>query len=60
MRERRLRAGLTQADLAARAGVSLGWVAEVERQPAFLTPSVAEKIAAALGCAAKDILPPAT
>jgi transcriptional regulator with XRE-family HTH domain len=60
MRGLRLKAGLSQAEVAARAGVSLGWVSEVERQPTFLTQAVAERIAAALGCTATDILPPTT
>lgn len=56
MRTHRLRAGLTQADVAARTGISLGWISEVERQPAFLTAPVADRIAAALGCTAADLL----
>ena len=57
MRKRRLAVNLSQAEVAARSGLSLAWISEVERQPTFLTPSVAEKIAAALGCTEKDILP---
>jgi len=57
IRQLRLRAGLTQSDLAVRAQISMGWVATVERQPKFLSPPVAERLASALGCAPADLLP---
>ena len=58
IRQLRLRAGLSQASLAAKAQLSLGWVSVVEREPGLLTVPVAKKLAHALNCNALEILPP--
>lgn len=60
MRERRVQAGLSQLDLAAKANISPGWLSLIERQPAFMTPLAASKVAKGLGCDAADLLPAGT
>jgi transcriptional regulator with XRE-family HTH domain len=57
LRQARRRAGKTQARAAAEIGISPGWYALVEREPTFLTPRLAARVAQALGCAASDLLP---
>jgi transcriptional regulator with XRE-family HTH domain len=57
IRRHRLRAGLTQSALAARAQISMGWLATVEREPEFLSPPVAMRLASALGCTPADLFP---
>ena len=57
MRERRVQAGLSQLDLAARANISPGWLSLIEREPIFMTPLAAAKVARVLGCDAADLLP---
>jgi len=56
LREERLRRGLTQVGLACLAGVASSSVSKVERAPMLLRPAMAEKLAAALGVPAADLL----
>ena len=57
MRKLRIRAGLSRESLAVLAGISPGWLGTIEREPSFLTLPIAEKVAAALGCAPADLFP---
>jgi transcriptional regulator with XRE-family HTH domain len=57
LRRLRLLAGMSQASLASRAGLSLGWCSVVEREPGLLTVPVAEKLARALNCNPLEIMP---
>lgn len=54
LRAARERAGLTQAALAARAGLTLGTVSLVDRS-GYVTPSTAAKLAAALGIDPREL-----
>jgi putative transcriptional regulator len=56
--ERRRLAGLTQADLAARLGVSRQTVISIERGRYDPSLPLAFKIAAAFGCAIEDVFTP--
>jgi transcriptional regulator with XRE-family HTH domain len=60
IRQHRLRAGLSQVALASRAQVSPGWLSVVEREPEFLSPAVAARLATVLGCSSTDLLPEGT
>jgi transcriptional regulator with XRE-family HTH domain len=53
----RLDEGMSQAELAARAGLSPGWVSLLERRPEFITPRTAKLIARALRVVPEEILP---
>ena len=57
LKKARLRQGLSQRELAKRAGLSAGTISQIERM--FLTPSVetAEKIAMVLGVRAEELFP---
>lgn len=57
LRLARLAKGLSQAELAAQAGLSLGWVSLVERTPQFITASTATRLAAVLGIPAEKLQP---
>ena len=57
IRRLRLVAQMSQANLASRSGLSLGWVSVVEREPGLLTLPVAEKLAHALNCNPLEIMP---
>jgi len=56
LREARRRAGLTAEALATRAGLSLGWLRVCERAPQFMSPSLAARLAEALGVEPRDLL----
>jgi transcriptional regulator with XRE-family HTH domain len=49
LRDFRTAAGFSREALAARLGISVTWLGQLERQPIFLTPAMARRIAAALG-----------
>lgn len=55
LRTARLAKGLSQAELAARAGLSPGWVSLLERTPEFLTERTARQISEVLGVPAEDL-----
>jgi transcriptional regulator with XRE-family HTH domain len=55
MKRRRLQRGLTHERLAIRTGLSITWIATVERAPQFMSEDVARKIALALGCEPADL-----
>jgi transcriptional regulator with XRE-family HTH domain len=56
LRQYRIRAGFSRESLAVRAGISAGWLGTVERQAEFLSPPIAERLAAALGCKPEDLM----
>ncbi len=56
LRLERLKLGLTQQDLAARAGISRATLALAEKVPALLSENVATKLAAALGTTSEALL----
>jgi DNA-binding XRE family transcriptional regulator len=53
----RLQRRIPQERLAALAGLSRGWVGFLERNPESMTTTAAEKLAAVLGVAAKELQP---
>jgi transcriptional regulator with XRE-family HTH domain len=57
LRELRLSKNLSQAELAARAGLSPGWISLLERTPEFMTSRAAQALAAALSVRPEEILP---
>jgi transcriptional regulator with XRE-family HTH domain len=57
LRVARLAKGLSQAELAARAGLSPGWISLLERTPAFLTDRTAHLLAEVLGVSAQELRP---
>lgn len=59
LRRLRLAAGLSQEDLAERAGLHRTYVSSVERGNRNLTLESIYSLAAALGCDARDLLAPA-
>jgi transcriptional regulator with XRE-family HTH domain len=56
LRSARLAKGLSQAELAARAGLSPGWISLLERTPAFITPRTAQLLAQVLEVSEKEFL----
>jgi transcriptional regulator with XRE-family HTH domain len=58
VRARRTAAGLSVAELARRAGVSGPFVSQLEGGRSSVSIPVLYRLAAALGCAANDLLPP--
>ncbi len=60
LRKARLAKKFSQADLAVVSGVSVSWVSMLERKPELMSPSVAERLARALGVPAADLLPEAS
>lgn len=54
---RRVEAGLTQTDLARRAGISKAHVSAVEKGKANFSPPCLRKVSEALGCTIADLLP---
>lgn len=49
--------GMTRECLAARLGISVAWLAQIERYPdAFMTTAMARRLAAALGVRPDDLL----
>ena len=57
LRERRLALGLTQAELARRAAVTVNYVGRLEAAGAAPGIDLLDRLAAALGTAAADLLP---
>ncbi|MEV7684524.1 helix-turn-helix domain-containing protein [Streptomyces bungoensis] len=57
-RRRRIEAGLSQTDLAAKAGVSKGHLCGVEKGRAGFSPKNLKAIADVLGCPVSDLLLP--
>jgi transcriptional regulator with XRE-family HTH domain len=55
LRAARLAKGLSQAELAARAGLSPGWISLLERTPAFLTDRTAHLLADVLDFSAQEL-----
>jgi transcriptional regulator with XRE-family HTH domain len=53
----RLSKNLSQADLAALAGLSPGWISLLERNPEFIRYRTADALAAALMVPVEEILP---
>jgi transcriptional regulator with XRE-family HTH domain len=53
----RLRQGLTQLELAARSGLSPGWVSALERCPEFITEDAAQRLGKALGVSPEELRP---
>jgi transcriptional regulator with XRE-family HTH domain len=58
LREERRRAGLSQEALAARLGMTQGYVSRVERGAQNITLSACEVFAAAIGCMFRTVLTP--
>lgn len=48
--------GMSREALAARVGLSVTWLATVEREPGFLSPVVARRLAAVLGVRPDDLM----
>lgn len=59
IRRRRIEAGLSQTDLALKAGVSKSHVSDVENGRAGFSPKNLKALATALGCTIRDLLLPA-
>jgi transcriptional regulator with XRE-family HTH domain len=57
LRSERLRQGLSQLELAARAGLSPGWISALERSPEFITERTAQRLAEVLGVSAEVLRP---
>jgi plasmid maintenance system antidote protein VapI len=57
LRTERLRQGLSQLELAARSGLSPGWISALERSPEFITERTAQRLAEVLGVSAEDLRP---
>lgn len=57
LRSERLRQGLSQLELAARAGLSPGWISALERSPEFITERTAQRLADVLGVSAEVLRP---
>ena len=57
IKELRLKKGLTQADVAKRAGADTNYYAKVERGEATPSMNMLEKIINALGAKSSDVLP---
>jgi transcriptional regulator with XRE-family HTH domain len=55
LRAARLAKGLSQVELAARAGLSPGWVSLLERSPEFLTERTSQRLAEVLGVAEQEL-----
>lgn len=55
LRSARLAAGFTQARMAARMRISLGWYSLIEREPSFLSPRLAELAAAILRTSPEEL-----
>jgi transcriptional regulator with XRE-family HTH domain len=60
LRVARVRAGLTQVQLAARAGLALATINTAERAPGLLSDRTARLCAAVLGVTPEDLLPAPT
>lgn len=57
LRSARLAKGLSQAELAAQAGLSPGWISLLERTPGFLTERTARALADVLAVPVQELLP---
>jgi hypothetical protein len=57
LRAARLAKGLSQAELAAAAGLSPGWISLLERTPSFLTERTAQRLAEVLGVSGEELRP---
>lgn len=57
LRAARLAKGLSQAELAARAGLSPGWVSLLERSPEFITERTAQRLGSVLEVSAQELRP---
>jgi transcriptional regulator with XRE-family HTH domain len=57
LRAARLEKGLSQAELAAQAGLSPGWISLIERTPHFITPRTAQALAEVLGLSEQELRP---
>lgn len=57
LRAARLAKGLSQAELAALAGLSPGWISLLERTPKFITTRTARQLGEALGVSGEELLP---
>ncbi len=57
LRAARLEKGLSQAELAARAGLSPGWISLLERTPEFITPRTAQRLADVLEVSEQELRP---
>jgi transcriptional regulator with XRE-family HTH domain len=57
LRTARLEKGFTQAELAARAGLSPGWISLLERSPEFITARTSQRLAEVLGVTEQEIRP---
>jgi transcriptional regulator with XRE-family HTH domain len=55
LRAARLAKGLSQVELAARAGLSPGWVSLLERSPEFLTERTSKRLAEVLEVAEQEL-----
>lgn len=53
----RLQRGLSQNELAVRAGLSPSWVSMLERSPSLMTTRAARALAEALGVSPEELLP---
>ncbi len=60
LRELRLEAGMTQAELARRSNVVTSYVTRLERATSAPGIDLVDRLATALGCTAADLLPAAT
>ncbi|MFI1030776.1 helix-turn-helix domain-containing protein [Streptomyces sp. NPDC020951] len=58
VRRKRIEAGLNQKDLAHRAGISKPHMSSIEHGRVNPSPPVLQRLAAALGCAVHDLMPP--
>lgn len=58
LKELRVARGLSQADLAAAAGLSPGWISLLERNASFLTSRTSDLLAQALGVGPEEFGPP--
>lgn len=56
LREMRMQAGLSQVDLAERAGITQGQVSNLEKEVAAPVWATVVKLAEALGCSCQDFL----
>ncbi len=56
IRNRRIVAGFTTRTLAAKAGISQGYLTHIERGERYGTPPVLKRIADALACSVADIV----
>jgi transcriptional regulator with XRE-family HTH domain len=59
LRTARLKSGLSQAELAAMAGLSPGWISLLERTPSFMTGRTLHFLAKALGVPEDELRPQA-